>query len=117
MQELFKISGISFIKEEFQDNINDYLDIVDIIKEFEDDLKLEEIECAELNDCCEKTKFNLFAEIIGVLTEDDDFLTLEEVRARREQYEGTRLDPFGIQIYKCKSCNKWMINILEAEEQ
>ncbi|MGL4451657.1 MAG: hypothetical protein ACRCTZ_10745 [Sarcina sp.] len=117
MKELFKISGVSFDKGEFQDDINDYLDIVDIIKEFEDGLKLEEIECAELNDCCEKTKFNMFAEIIGVLTEADEFLTLEEVRARRAQYEGTRLEPFGIQVYKCKNCNKWMINILEAEEQ
>lgn len=113
MKELFKIDGVSFTKEEFQDNLNDYMDIVDIVKEFEEDLKLEDIECAELNDCCNKTKENKFAEIIGVLTQEDDFLTLEEVRSRREEYEGTVLDPFGIQIYKCKECNKWMINILE----
>lgn len=115
MKELFKISGVSFTKEEFQDDINDYMDIVDIIKEFEDGLKLEDIECAELNDCCNKTKFNKIAEIIGVLTEDDDFLTLEEVRARQSEYEGTGIEPFGIQIYKCEHCNKWMINLLGDE--
>lgn len=115
MKELFKIGNVSFYKEDFQDEINDYEDIIDIIFEFQDNLKLEEIECAELNDCCEKTKKNLFTEIIGVLTQDDDFLTLEEVRSQREIYEGTVLDPFGIQIYKCLECNKWMINILESE--
>lgn len=111
--ELFKINNVSFKKEDFQDELNEYLDIIDIIKEFEGQLKLEKIECAELNDCCGKTKFNDIAEIIGVITEDDDFLTLEEVRARRNEYEGTNLEPFGIQVYKCKNCNKWMINILE----
>lgn len=115
MKELFKISNVSFTQEDFQDDLNEYLDIIDIICEFQDDLKLEEIECAELNDCCENTKFNMFTEIIGVITEDDDFLTLEEVRARREQYEGSNLDVFGIQIYKCLNCNKWMINLLEQE--
>ncbi|MGL5634770.1 MAG: hypothetical protein ACRDDL_06900 [Sarcina sp.] len=115
MKELFKISNINFYKEDFQDQISDYEDIIDIICEFQDKLKLEEIECAELNDCCEKTKKNLFAEIIGVLTTEDDFLTLEEVRAERAIYENAILDPFGIQIYKCLECNKWMINILESE--
>lgn len=113
MKELFKINDVIFTKEDFQDDINDYLDIIDIIKEFSQGLNLEEIQCAEFNDCCNKTKNNKFAEIIGVLTEDDDFLTLEEVRSKREEYEGTKLDPFGIQIYKCLNCEKWMINILE----
>lgn len=111
--ELFKIDNISFRKEDFQDELNEYLDIIDIIKEFEAVLHLEEIECAELNDCCGETKFNDMAEIIGVITQEDDFLTLEEVRARRDEYEGTNLEPFGIQVYKCKNCSKWMINILE----
>ncbi|WP_297437671.1 hypothetical protein [uncultured Clostridium sp.] len=115
MKELFNISGVSFTKEEFQDDINEYMDIVDIIKEFEGGLKIQDMECAALNDCCNKTKVNKFTEIIGVLTEEDDFLTLEEVRARQKEYENTHLEPFGIQVYKCNHCEKWMINILEAE--
>ncbi|MGL5067174.1 MAG: hypothetical protein ACRC6T_04995 [Sarcina sp.] len=117
MKELFKIGDVIFTEEEFQDNINEYLDIVDIVKEFEGKFKLEDIECAEINDCCGATKFNAFAELVGVLTEDDDFLTLEEVRASQSIYEGTNVEPFGIQIYKCKSCNKWMFWLLEAGEE
>ncbi|WP_297518872.1 hypothetical protein [uncultured Clostridium sp.] len=117
MKELFKIGDVSFTQEEFQDDINEYLDIVDIVKEFEGKLKLEEIECAQINDCCGATKFNLFAEIIGVLTEQDTFLTLLEVRAHQSTYEGTNVEPFGIQIYKCKSCNKWMFWLLESGEE
>ncbi|MGL4991736.1 MAG: hypothetical protein ACRC57_11345 [Sarcina sp.] len=115
MKELFKIEDTIFYKEEFQDDINDYLDIIDIISEFSSQLKLEKIECAQLNDCCMKSKFNNYAEIIGVITQDDSFLTLEEVRENKNDYEGTNLEAFGIQIYKCLHCGKWMINILEQE--
>ena len=31
----------------------------------------------------------------------------------QKEFENQRLDPFGIQIYKCTKCNKWIINILE----
>ena len=38
---LFKIGNVNFIKEDFQDNINDYEDIIDIIQEMQE--KLDEI--------------------------------------------------------------------------
>lgn len=113
MNKLFEISKIPFYKEDFQDNVEDFQDIIPIIQDFENYLKLEKIQCTDKNDCCYKTKENYIAEIIGVLTEDDDFYSLEEVRARESEFRGKRLDPFGIQVYKCLSCGKWIINILE----
>lgn len=113
MKELFKINGVSFFEEDFQDDIGEYEDIIDIIQEFQQDLKIEKIECVDSNDCCNTTKENFIAEIIGVLTEEDEFYSLEEVRSRESEFRNRRLDPFGIQIYKCLGCNKWMINILE----
>ena len=113
MEKLFKIRGIEFYREDFQDNITEYEDIIEILKDFQNDLKIEKIKCAEKNDCCNKTSENYISEIIGVLTQDDEFYTLDEVRSRQSEFENQRLDPFGIQVYKCIHCNKWIINILE----
>ncbi len=113
MKKLFTIGEIEFYKEDFQDNIREYEDIIEIIKDFQSDLKIEKIKCAEKNDCCNKTSENYISEIIGVLTQDDNFYALDDVRSRRNEFENQRLDPFGIQIYKCTNCNKWIINILE----
>lgn len=113
MEKLFTIKGIEFYKEDFQDNIREYEDIIDIIKDFQNNLKIEKIECAEKNDCCNKTSENYLSEIIGVVTKDDEFYALDEVRSRKSEFENQHLDPFGIQVYKCTNCNKWIINILE----
>ncbi|MDO4535017.1 MAG: hypothetical protein Q4B63_04310 [Clostridium perfringens] len=113
MEKLFTIKGIEFCKEDFQDDIREYEDIIEIIKDFQNDLKIEKIKCAEKNDCCNETSENYISEIIGVLTQDDEFYALDEVRSRQNEFEKQRLDPFGIQIYKCTNCNKWIINILE----
>ena len=47
MEKLFTIKGIEFYKEDFQDDIRDYEDVIEIIKDFENDLKIEKIKCAE----------------------------------------------------------------------
>lgn len=116
MKKLFKIENIDFYEEEFQDNIEEFRDIIDLITDFSEDLKITEIECAEKNDCCEKTTKNYISELIGALTEDDEFFSVDEIRASEEsmkKFSQMNLYPFGIQIYKCMECNKWIINILE----
>ena len=113
MEKLFTINKIDFYKEEFLDDIKEFEDIIGIIQDFQESLKIEKINCVEKNDCCTETSENYIAEIIGVLTEHDEFYTLDEVRSRQKEFESQRLDPFGIQIYKCTKCNKWIINILE----
>ena len=113
MEKLFTINKIDFYREEFLDDINEFKDIIDIIQDFQESLKIEKINFVEINDCCNQTTENYISELIGVLTEDDEFYALNEVRSRQKEFENQRLDPFGIQIYKCTKCNKWIINILE----
>lgn len=113
MKKLFTINKIDFYREEFLDDIREYEDIIDIICDFQDNLKTEKINCVEKNDCCNETTENYISELVGVLTENDEFYSLDEVRSRQKEFENQRLDPFGIQIYKCTNCNKWIINILE----
>lgn len=113
MEKLFTINKIDFYREEFLDDINEFKDIIDIIQDFQESLKIEKINCVEINDCCNQTTENYISELIGVLTEDDEFYALNEVRSRQKEFENQRLDPFGIQIYKCTKCTKWIINILE----
>ena len=55
---LFTIDGLSFNKEDFLDNINEYEDIIAIIEELQENLKYDEIECVGENECCNKTKKN-----------------------------------------------------------
>lgn len=105
---LFKIDGVNFYKEDFQDDFYEYQDIIPIIEEFQDALNIEKINCADLNDCCEQTKENYFAQIQGFINEEDEFLLIDEVEEGKEH-----LDLFVIRIYKCTHCNKWMIDILE----
>lgn len=113
MKKLFTIGKIDFYENEFLDNIEEYRDIIDIIEDFQENMTIEKINCVDKNDCCNKTTENYISELIGVLTTEDEFYTLEEVRSRKKDFENQRLDPFGIQVYKCTQCNKWIINILE----
>ena len=41
---LFTIDGLSFNKEDFLDNINEYEDIIAIIEELQENLKYDEID-------------------------------------------------------------------------
>lgn len=113
MTEIFEIDNIKFYKEDFQDNINEFEDLFPIIEELSPTLKCEKIECVDLNDCCGKTKENYFVEIQGFLTEDDDFITKEEIENNKVTVDTKTLDLFVIRLYKCTSCNKWIIDILE----
>lgn len=113
MKKVFTIKGIDFYEEEFQDNIKEFQDLIPLIQDFQEDLDLQKIECAEENDCCGSIKFNYISEIIGVITEEDEFYSLDEVRSKPDVFKSKKLEPFGIQIYKCLGCNKWIINILE----
>ena len=96
MDKLFTISGVDFLAEDFQE-----------------ELKLEKIECTDENDCCFKTKENYICELVGALTEDDEFYSLKELRSDYNRFKDEMLYPFGIQVYKCTECNKWIINLLE----
>ncbi|WP_300349657.1 hypothetical protein [Clostridium sp.] len=113
MNKLFEVNGIEFFEEEFQDDINEFQDIVSILKDFQGELKIEKIQCTDKNDCCFSTKENYICELVGALTEDDDFYTLKELRSNYDKFKDEMLYPFGIQVYKCIGCNKWMINLLE----
>lgn len=105
---LFKIDEVEFHKEDFQDDYFEYEDIIPIIQEFQEALTIEKITCADLNDCCNKTKEDYFTQIQGFINEEDEFLLLEEVQEGKEH-----LDLYVIRIYKCLDCEKWMIDILE----
>lgn len=109
--ELFKVNGLSFNEEDFLDDINEFEDIIPIIQELQQNLNYEEINCVGENDCCGKTDRNYIVEIQGFLTDEDEFITKEEL----EKSGGvtTTLDIFVIRIYKCISCNKWIIDIIE----
>ncbi|SHF02528.1 hypothetical protein [Clostridium fallax] len=108
MNKLFNISKVDFYEEDFQDNINEFEDIIPIIQDLEKDLSLERIQCVDLNDCCNKSKENLFAEIQGFVDEEGEFYLKDEAKDIKKP-----LDLFVIRIYKCVSCKKWMIDILE----
>ena len=110
---LFKIKDLEFKKEEFLDDINEFEDIIPIIQELQEGLTYEEIECVGENDCCNKTKKNYFSEIQGFIDENDEFLTKEEVQKSEKDFQIGSLDMFVIRIYKCVSCGKWIIDILE----
>ena len=113
MKELFKIKDLSFYEEDFLDDINEYEDIIPIIKDMESELSYEKITCTDLNDCCEKSKDNYFVEIQGFLNKDDEFITKEEVETFDNQVDRNELDLFVIRVYKCLECGKWIIDILE----
>lgn len=113
MKKIFEVNGIEFFEEEFQDNINEFQDIIGILQSFQEDLKIEKIQCVDINDCCFETKENYICELVGALTKEDDFYTLKELRSNYDKFKDEMLYPFGIQVYKCVKCNKWIINILE----
>ena len=60
-----------------------------------------------------RTKENYICELVGALTEDDEFYSLKELRSDYNRFKDEMLYPFGIQVYKCTACNKWIINLLE----
>lgn len=112
MKELFKIKDIKFLKEDFQDDITEFEDILPIVEELSGVLNYDKIQCVDLNDCCGKTKENYIVEIKGFLTEEDDFITFEELEEDKTiKREGLTL--FVIRIYMCVECGKWIIDILE----
>lgn len=113
MNKLFEIKGLEFYKEDFLDNIEEFEDIVDIIKDLSSELSYDEIEVVGSNDCCEKTNKNYIVEIQGFLNEEDDFFTKEEVEELSKEKNLGILDLFVIRVYKCLECNKWIIDILE----
>lgn len=113
MNKLFEIKGLEFYKEDFLDNIEEFEDIIHIIKELSSELSYDEIEVVGSNDCCEKTNKNYIVEIQGFLNEEDDFFTKEEVEVLSKEKNLGILDLFVIRVYKCLECNKWIIDILE----
>lgn len=113
MEKLFEIEDLVFYKEDFLDNIGEFEDIIYLIKELSSQLKYEKIEVVGQNDCCEATNENYIVEVQGFLNEEDDFFTKEEVEALSKEGPVGMLDLFVIRIYKCLSCNKWIIDILE----
>ena len=113
MEKLFEIRDLVFYKEEFLDNIEEFEDILFIIKELSPRLNYEEIEVVGENDCCEKTNKNYIVEIQGFLNEEDEFFTKEEVEILSKEKSMGILDLFVIRIYKCLECKKWIIDILE----
>ena len=111
--ELFKIKDLAFNSEEFLDNIEEFEDLIPIIKDLQENLTYEEINCVGDNDCCSKTDKNYIVEIEGYLDDEDEFYTKEELIQSGANIEGARLDPFIIRVYKCIECGKWIIDILE----
>lgn len=112
MKELFKIKDLKFFENDFLDDIKEYEDIIPIIEELSDTLSYDKIQCVDINDCCEKTKENYIVEVKGFLTEEDDFITFEELEKDTSiKREGLTL--FVIRVYMCVECGKWIIDILE----
>ena len=91
--ELFKIKDLVFRKEDFLDDISEFEDILPIIKELQDGLSYEEIECVGVN---------------------DEFITKEELMTLGNIDEDM-LDTFIITIHMCVNCGKWVLGILEDE--
>jgi len=113
MEKLFQIKDLVFYKEDFLDDIDEFEDIIYIIKELSPKLKYEKIEVVGKNDCCEVTNENYIVEIQGFLNEEDNFFTKEEVELISNKESMGILDLFVIRIYKCLNCKKWIIDILE----
>lgn len=113
MNKLFGIGDLSFYKEDFLDNIDEFSDIIDIIKELSNELTYEEIEVVGNNECCEKTNENYIVEIQGFIDEEDSFITKREAELLSKNGELGLLDLFVIRIYMCLECRKWIIDILE----
>lgn len=113
MNKLFEIGDLSFYKEDFLDNIDEFNDIIDIIKELRNELSYEEIEVVGNNDCCEKTNKNYIVEIQGFIDEEDSFITKKEAEELSKNGGLGLLDLFVIRIYMCLECKKWIIDILE----
>ncbi|SHI82791.1 hypothetical protein SAMN02745163_00811 [Clostridium cavendishii DSM 21758] len=113
MNLLFEIDKIKFYEEDFQDDITEYEDIIPIVQDIQESLKVEEIQCTDENDCCNKTKMNYFVEIQGFITPEDEFVLQSEMEQFKHMFEGQMLDLFVIRIYKCMECNKWIFDILE----
>lgn len=112
MKELFKIKDLKFFEKDFLDDISEFEDIIPIIEELSDTLSYDKIQCVDINDCCEKTKENYIVEVKGFLTEEDDFITFEELEKDTSiKREGLTL--FVIRVYMCVECGKWIIDILE----
>ena len=109
---LFTIDGLSFNKEDFLDNINEYEDIIAIIEELQENLKYDEIECVGENECCNKTKKNYIVEIQGFINQNDEFITMEEAKENNQLNSGV-MDLFVSRLYKCVDCGKWIIDLLE----
>ncbi|MGL4774653.1 MAG: hypothetical protein ACRC2K_13910 [Clostridium sp.] len=112
MKELFKVKDLVFYKEEFLDDIKEFEDLIPLIQEFSDVLDYEEIQCVDLNDCCNKSKMNYIVQINGFLNEEDEFVTMEEVE-QDSSINREKLSLFVIRIYMCTECKKWIIDILE----
>jgi hypothetical protein len=113
MNPLFVIENEKFFKEDFLDDINEYDDIIPIIQERASLIKLDTIECVDVNDCCNKTKSNLYGDIVGYTDEDENFIFQEEVEEYKKQYGERFLNLYVIRIYKCLNCKKWLIDIME----
>lgn len=111
LKELFKIKDLVFYEEDFLDDINEYEDIVPIIKDYEDTLSYEKIACTEVNECCRVSKNNYFCQIHGYVNKNDEFITKDELKLYNIKRED--VDLFVIRIYKCVDCGKWIIDILE----
>lgn len=111
--KLFNIKGLEFNSEDFLDELIEFEDIIPIIKDLEETLNYEEIECVGENDCCNNTNKNYIVEIQGFINNEDEFLTKEEVINSKSDISREQLDMFVIRIYKCVNCGKWIIDILE----
>ncbi|MBP3915898.1 MULTISPECIES: hypothetical protein [unclassified Clostridium] len=111
--KLFKIKDLVFNREDFLDDINEFEDLLPIIEELQDELTYEEIECVGENDCCGKSNKNYIVEIQGFLNQEDEFITKKEIEENPSLFNGQVMDLFVIRLYKCVSCGKWIIDILE----
>ena len=111
--ELFKIKDLVFRKEDFLDDISEFEDLLPIVEELQNELTYEEIECVGENDCCGKSNKNYIVEIQGFLNEEDEFITKRELEENQGLAKYKVLDLFVIRLYKCVSCGKWIIDILE----
>lgn len=113
MKELFKIKDLSFYEEDFLDDMEEYEDIIPIIKELEPGLSYEKLAVTEDNECCGKSRDNYFIQIHGYINKDDEFITKDEVELFNGSINKNELDLFVIRVYKCVDCGKWIIDILE----
>ncbi|MGL5151481.1 MAG: hypothetical protein ACRC7N_13020 [Clostridium sp.] len=112
MKELFKVRDLVFFEEEFQDDINEYDDIIPVMQDLCDELDYEEVQCVDLNDCCSTTKMNYLIQVNGFLNEEDEFVLMQEVE-QDSSIDREKLTLFVIRVYMCTGCKKWMIDILE----